>query len=183
MNCIKCGKNIADGELFCRECSLNPAAYPSITIDSQQRRRTERLQERQESPPRKLRAIPGLIAALCVVSLLLLCATAFLVANYGDMQLQRERLRVKEADLRLQEQALSNREGLLAQYDERLAESAIYEEKSNFMDTYVVFVEDDASQYYHKYDCSKFPKNSFWAYSRNLAESNGYTACRTCFPE
>ena len=27
--CIKCGKEIPDGELFCAECSLNPGAAPS----------------------------------------------------------------------------------------------------------------------------------------------------------
>lgn len=27
--CIKCGKEIPDGELFCAECGLNPGAAPS----------------------------------------------------------------------------------------------------------------------------------------------------------
>jgi len=26
--CIKCGKEIPDGELFCAECGLNPGAAP-----------------------------------------------------------------------------------------------------------------------------------------------------------
>ena len=48
------------------------------------------------------------------------------------------------------------------------------------MDTYVVFVENDKSGLYHRYDCAAFARKSFWAYSRKLAENNGYHACPSC---
>lgn len=54
------------------------------------------------------------------------------------------------------------------------------EEKAKFLDNYVVFVNNDGSEYYHKYDCSQFTKSNFWAYSRKLAESNGYRPCPHC---
>ena len=54
------------------------------------------------------------------------------------------------------------------------------EEKASFMDTYVVFVNNDDTDLYHKYDCSRFTKADFWAYSRKLAENYGYTACPSC---
>lgn len=53
--------------------------------------------------------------------------------------------------------------------------------KTDFMDSYVVFVENDKTSLYHRYDCVSFAQKSFWAYSRKLAESNGYSACPLCF--
>lgn len=52
--------------------------------------------------------------------------------------------------------------------------------KANFMDTYVVFVNNDGTNYYHSYDCVNFTKSNFWAYSRKLAQNYGYTACPVC---
>ena len=52
--------------------------------------------------------------------------------------------------------------------------------KSKFLDTYVVFVENNGTSCYHTYDCADFSKTNFWAYSRKLAEAQGYTPCTTC---
>lgn len=52
--------------------------------------------------------------------------------------------------------------------------------KSDFIDRYVVFVNNDGTDYYHKYDCSSFKKSNFWAYSPKLAENYGYEACPDC---
>jgi len=54
------------------------------------------------------------------------------------------------------------------------------QKKSDFVDAHVVFVENDGTNYYHKYSCSRFKKSSYWAYSTSLAESKGYTACPYC---
>ena len=53
-------------------------------------------------------------------------------------------------------------------------------EKAQFLDEYVVFVEDNDTGYYHTYDCTAFSRKNFWAYSRKLAESQGYTPCPVC---
>ena len=55
-----------------------------------------------------------------------------------------------------------------------------YKAKADFMDSYVVFVENDKSNHYHTYDCDSFAQNKFWAYSRKLAEAQGFTACPVC---
>ena len=44
----------------------------------------------------------------------------------------------------------------------------------------MVFVNNDGSNLYHKYDCPLFTRQNFWAYSRKLAESNGYDPCSRC---
>ena len=40
--------------------------------------------------------------------------------------------------------------------------------------------EDDGTGLYHSYDCEHFTKSKFWAYSRRLAEANGYHPCPLC---
>ena len=55
-----------------------------------------------------------------------------------------------------------------------------YKTKAEFMDSYVVFVENDGSNHYHTYDCGSFTRGSFWAYSRKLAEAQGFRPCPVC---
>ena len=52
--------------------------------------------------------------------------------------------------------------------------------KADFMDSYVVFVNNNGTGYYHRYDCGNFTRSNFWAYSRKLAENYGYTPCPVC---
>ena len=53
-------------------------------------------------------------------------------------------------------------------------------DKMAWVDAYVVYVENDGTNYYHSYECSSFKKQSFWVYNRKLAENKGYTACPVC---
>ena len=58
--------------------------------------------------------------------------------------------------------------------------NATLEQLSGFIDRHVVFIENDGTGYYHSYWCSRFKKQSYWAYSTNLAVSQGYTPCPDC---
>ena len=58
--------------------------------------------------------------------------------------------------------------------------NAALQQKSAFFDAHVAFVENDGTDYYHNYSCSYFKKQSYWAYSVNLAIARGYTACPYC---
>ena len=53
-------------------------------------------------------------------------------------------------------------------------------DKVEFIDEHIVFVEDDGTDFYHKYECYKFVGNYFWAYNIELAEYNGYKPCPLC---
>ena len=53
-------------------------------------------------------------------------------------------------------------------------------DKLAFFDEYVVFVEDDGTYLYHKYECSNFVANYFWAYNVEAAIDKGYEACPKC---
>ena len=272
MNCIKCGREIPEGELFCVECSLTPASHsepqsgtvrlpkvkkPAKAQDTKPLPRPDakgapaRKSRPAAEPPRRSRKAA---VAIVLLSLLLAGSLAFIIWNAGSLAVQRARLRTRDADLTLREQDLTNLEAerdslqqqldaanstvesleaeiadlksqlnqsqganSQAQYDmtsqkqelDKLVEensellttvedleaninqldnqidqlrslNAVTSEKSNFLDTYVVFVNNDGSKLYHKYDCPNFNKSSFWAYSRKLAESNGYDPCPTC---
>ena len=263
MECIKCGKPIADGELFCVLCSLNP---DEIQPDEPARPRYPEPEGRMKQPgtaPKKVpvkaqpaKAAPkpktgrGLRICFAAVTLMLILAIGFTLWMYADVQVEKNRLRVREADidtlewdlaelkyevsqleleLQTAEQTIAAKELALqevedalngsqstmsqTQYDlaaqkveleriksekttleaqlltaqarvasleSRVEEMKAYQEKAAFMDDHVVFVEDDRTGYYHTYDCANFAKAKFWAYSRKLAESNGYKPCPVC---
>jgi len=93
-----------------------------------------------------------------------------------DMTAQKAELeRLREENAALQDSVLT------AERDELKEENQKLSEKSKFMDAYVVFVDNDKTGLYHKFGCSAFSRKSFWAYSRKLAESFGYTPCPKCF--
>ena len=51
---------------------------------------------------------------------------------------------------------------------------------SNFVNNYVVFIENDGTNLYHKFACSKFKGSSFWVYNINQAQQKGYSECSQC---
>ena len=53
-------------------------------------------------------------------------------------------------------------------------------DKIAFFDENVVFIEDDGTNLYHKYDCTKFVGNSYWAHNIEYAEYLGCTPCPSC---
>lgn len=67
--------------------------------------------------------------------------------------------------------------------EKQLLESKIYklEDELSYYDC-VVFVLDDGTRKYHKYDCDIFQKyaGDLWVYIDNGAENNGYYACPEC---
>lgn len=52
--------------------------------------------------------------------------------------------------------------------------------KIEFFDEHVVFVEDDGTKLFHKYECERFVGNYYWAYNVELARYNGYKPCSRC---
>ena len=73
--------------------------------------------------------------------------------------------------------------GLTAQaekYDALVTQSAAAQAAADFMQSYVVLVENDGTGLYHRYGCSRFAGKTFWAYSRKLAENSGYSPCPAC---
>ena len=260
MNCIKCGKAIPDGELFCLQCSLNPTvmelektapppSYPTPK-GTMQTPRPVRPTPPTPAPSRKgtEKRHPRKTAAILSVALVL--CLGLLLWREGTLRVEKNRLRAETSELAEREKALTDlneeidalkgelevakqtaaakEEALkeleaafdgskstmsqtqydmaaqklelervrsdyaaleaeaaaltqqLAEAEQLLEQSVTDREKAGFMDSHVVFVENNNTGYYHTYDCENFPKNSFWAYSRKLAESNSYKPCPVC---
>lgn len=53
-------------------------------------------------------------------------------------------------------------------------------EKLNFMDECVAIIEDDGTDWYHKYECERFKGNGFWVYTDIGAKERGYSPCPYC---
>ena len=265
--CVKCGRQIPEGELFCAECSLNPGA-----AEMQPRETVQIPGGRMQTPVKRaapLRPVPQtaekrtaaeppkrsgrvLTVCACIVAAVSL---GLAIWQFSGLARQRRAIRLREDDLAEREKRLSTLE---TQIDDLTAELAAAEEKTaaqtqqieellttvnsaessasqsqydlseqqkelekatdenaalekqvtalerendrlradydtlyaavdaqskklRFMDRYVVFIEDDGTGNYHRYDCGKFSKKNFWAYSRKLAERQGYTPCAQCF--
>ena len=52
--------------------------------------------------------------------------------------------------------------------------------KIDVLDSYIVFIEDDGTNLYHKYDCYKFLGNNCWAHNTEYAKYLGYKPCPLC---
>lgn len=95
---------------------------------------------------------------------------------------QVEALQESEKTLQEEKETLTQEQETLQKENETLRkEQTALKEKSDFVDSFVVFVENDRSGLYHKYGCEAFSRKSFWAYSTKLAESYGFHACPKCF--
>lgn len=53
----------------------------------------------------------------------------------------------------------------------------------DFIDEFVVFIEDDGTDLYHKYQCSKFVGEYFWAFNVDAALERGALPCPLCCGE
>ena len=57
---------------------------------------------------------------------------------------------------------------------------ASYEKLASFIDDYVVFIEDDGTNLYHKFSCYKFRGDSFWYDNTENAVQQGFSPCPIC---
>ena len=143
--CIKCGKEIPDGELFCAECGLNPGAAPSRPRPSAAAqpgrmqtpvRRTESPKSSEKQPqkptgkqpakPERKEKRPGraLTVCACIVAAVSL---GLAIWQFSGLARQRRVIRLREDDLAEREKRLSTLE---TQIDDLTAELAAEEEKT-----------------------------------------------------
>lgn len=264
-SCIKCGRQIPEGELFCTECGLNPGSSlfeepkpaPVGKMQTPKPRKSASAMTVVTVAERKTKSISktkkkytGLKVAFVFVTLLLVLVVGFLGWQYEDIMAERERLNAKETAQQLivsektdleqqvaelnaelekigqsvadkdqeikdlqtqlsgsesdQDQSTYNpttAQAEIARLEEENAQLLLLEEdleaqikelktkletqatavkKGNFLDLHVVFANNDDSNIYHTYDCPRFVKVNFDAYSRRLAEDQGLKPCATC---
>ena len=194
--CIKCGKEIPDGELFCAECGLNPGAAPSRprpSVPAQPGRmqtpvrRTESPKSSEKQPqeptgkqpakPEKKEKRPGraLTVCACIVAAVSL---GLAIWQFSGLARQRRVIRLREDDLAEREKRLSTLE---TQIDDLTAELAAEEEKTAAQTqqieellTTVNSAESSASQ--SQYDLSEQQKELEKATDENAALEEQVTA-------
>ncbi len=102
----------------------------------------------------------------------------------SDLETENQQLTTELASTNVQVTTLTGQVEDLVQGMEDMTSLYLQAEAAAaFMNQHVVFVSDDGTNTYHLYGCEQFTIDSFWAYNRSLAESNGNTPCPICFPE
>ena len=245
--CIKCGKNISDGELFCAQCSKSPVIAELAGAPVRHGQTQRSVASRPATPSAPVKKAPPKKKAksktVTVLSIALALTLGLLLFQQTTLQTEKNRARTTreeaqrqidtliktEQDLADAQKLLGEKEQLLKEKDQQikqltdqLAESkssqsqgaydrsnlekeleklqeeytvlqeehakmveaveaaAKYKDKATFLDTYVVFVVNNNTNLYHKYDCPDFTGANFWTYSPKLAEAQGFKACPKC---
>ena len=138
--CIKCGKEIPDGELFCAECGLNPGAATSRPRPSAAAqpgrmqtpvRRTESPKSSEKQPqeptgkrpakPEKKEKRPGRALPVCA-RIVAAVSLGLAIWQFSGRARQRRAIRLREDDLAEREKRLSTLE---TQIDDLTAELAV----------------------------------------------------------
>ena len=169
--CKNCGTSVDNITVFCPSCGGNNFKKMSSFIS----------------------AIPiAILAFFLVLSILFNIFQGSKISQYDDQYLYSEqKIYTLEAEINDLSQQISDLESDQAelrstnsQMEEQIVEleeeMLSYEELSDFIDRHVVFIEDDNSNLYHKFNCSNFKRKSFWAYNIDNAISRDYTPCPQC---
>ena len=119
MNCIKCGREIPEGELFCAVCAMPSVAAPeTITEPKKEKPRKAR---KKNAPTTK--TVRRLRVALAVCILLLLGAAAAVGFTAKTYLARRDALRIREAGVTLREKEADNRDNQIAELKKELREA------------------------------------------------------------
>lgn len=108
----------------------------------------------------------GISLKAFLIGFLIFCLVLSLVANI----LLFVKLQKKQEEVKQQDQ--ENFYEWLDRQDQQ--------EKADFMDEYIVLVEDDNTNLYHKFECSRFAGESFLALNIDAAIIDGFKPCPLC---
>jgi predicted nuclease with TOPRIM domain len=89
----------------------------------------------------------------------------------------REELKLTQSENTLLKEELQKSQEQVASLEAQLITLL---EKAEFFDTHIVFVQEDGTNSFHRYDCDKFARNGYRAYNKEQALSLGYIPCEDC---
>jgi len=112
MHCMKCGRSIPDGSVFCADCAA-PAVQP-VPAPLPRKTATAPRPVKKKKPaakPINFRRLTQVFLLWSLVATLLLAAAAVYIRRESDAHARRvEALRVREASVKLREQEADNRD-------------------------------------------------------------------------
>ncbi len=134
MTCVKCGREIPDGELFCPACSrgprgekhskaARPESHPAVPKKGGARLapKPEKKKREKAAAPARPRAVPVLAILLAVMTLAAAAAFGWILMQRNALARQRNAYQVHEADLVVREEALAAAQSSYEETSRRLA--------------------------------------------------------------
>ena len=123
------------------------------------------------SVPSKKAISAGVYTIITILSIALFAACVVCIVLFSSIS----KLQQNVADL---QEEVAELEKENEQYFEYYEDSF---HKIDFLDSRIVFIENDGSTWYHRYECSRFVGNDWWAHNTEYAEYIGYDPCPYCF--
>lgn len=157
--CIKCGRGIPEGELFCAECSKDPIiASLGQTPNIKAPVRSAPAKKPVPAPQKKQKN--RLTAPFIWVCLALALCLGLLLTQYGRMQVEKNRLRTREDELTRQLADFAETEDLLAETTRLLekAEETIQDKEQELKTLTARLADSQSSQNQGEYDLSTTQK-------------------------
>jgi cell division protein FtsB len=118
-----------------------------------------------------------------VFALIAICSTNLeaIIAENTELQSEITELKSEYSALKSKNSELKREcSDLQSEIEELQAQLNQVPDKLKFYDAYIVFVENDGTNLYHKYECDKFLGEDFWAYNVEQAIWRDYKPCHLC---
>lgn len=115
------------------------------------------------------------------VSIILIAVVVALSALNVVQLRNRQALQSQITELEKESALKKSRITTLNSENSRLQDEILdYAQLARFVDNHVAFIEDDGTNLYHKFDCTRFKGRYFWVYNVEKARSLGYYECSRC---
>lgn len=122
MNCIKCGREVPEGQMFCQECKLPTVAVP-ITPPPQKKAVKKKKRKTKRKKYDRAKIIRRLTVALTVISILFAGLVTLVSLELKGFSDRKEALRQQEANVALRQKEADNRDARIKELELELAQA------------------------------------------------------------
>lgn len=121
MNCIKCGREIPEGQMFCQECKLPPVVIPKeLPPEPKPKKQPVKKKKKAKKKFDLHKTLRRLRIALIAVCTLLATLLAIVGTELNAYLERKENLRQKEANIVLREREADNRDNRIKELEKTL---------------------------------------------------------------
>ena len=123
MNCIKCGREIPEGQMFCQECKLPTMPVPAepAPVPKVKKPRTKKKKKHKKKFD-LAKTVRRMSIALTVVSILFAGLCAIVALELNSFLSRKEDLRQREASVTLREKEADNRDARIAELEQTVTQ-------------------------------------------------------------
>lgn len=120
MNCIKCGREIPEGQMFCRECKLPTVTVPVTPPPAPKKPIKKKKKKSKRKKFDLAKTVRRLHIALTVISILFAGLCAIVGTELSSYLERKEALRQQEANVALRQKEADNRDARIKELEEAL---------------------------------------------------------------